>query len=89
MIVKFDNQYNIELMRWICKIIEEMVSERVITNPNFQCEVEFEGGKIAWLQIKVAKLESVEIAHEVMSHNKESELERADFPYMKWKLWLS
>lgn len=43
MFIKFTTPTEIELLRWICNIIHEMTSAKVINNPNDQCEISFDG----------------------------------------------
>ena len=59
----------LSLVRWCCKLMEDMQEAGIIVDPDRDCEITLDGHNMAWLAVSLKTEEDHEILDEIMENN--------------------
>lgn len=63
------NEDEMSLVRWCCKLMEDMQDAGLTDDPDRDCTITFDGHHMAWLTVKLDKQEDSEILDEIMEND--------------------
>jgi len=63
------NADELSLVRWCCKLMEDMQDAGIITDPDRDCTIMLDGQSMAWLAVSLKTEEDHEILDEIMEND--------------------
>jgi hypothetical protein len=59
----------LSLVRWCCKLMEDMQDAGIIEDPDRDCKIMLDGKSMAWLEVSLKTDEDHEILNEIMEND--------------------
>jgi len=63
------NEDELSLVRWCCKLMEDMQDSGIIADPDRDCKIRLDGKSMAWLEVSLKNEEDHEILNEIMEND--------------------